>query len=230
MDYKLKLLLMLLMRRLTQTSQPTIKAAVCVLMFMSMTLVETASMQTPNQHGSESHKQRTILFRLKTAMTTLFSPRSRKTKSSFVLSSLKRKPESTANESSKPKKAKKSANVHAIENEPTESRIPRINRVENDFDYAFIPRNAQHENGDPMNLDRELNGTTTIRDDDDDSDAIVAVAMEALDDQITEAEYAAVAKQTWDRLKVAVVDYRGPGGLVENLVDLTKPMTRERTS
>ncbi|KAI2509744.1 hypothetical protein MHU86_4597 [Fragilaria crotonensis] len=79
-----------------------------------------------------------------------------------------------------------------------------------------------------MNLDRELNGTTTIRDDDDDSDAIVAVAMEALDDQITEAEYAAVAKQTWDRLKVAVVDYRGPGGLVENLVDLTKPMTPEK--
>ena len=102
-----------------------------------------------------------------------------------------------------------------------------MNHVVEDHDDAVIQLNAQ-DDANAMNLDRDPNGTITIHDSDDNSDAIVTGAMEALDDQITEAEFQELVTQNWDRLKAAVVQHRGPGGLVENVIDPMEPMTPQK--
>ena len=57
-----------------------------------------------------------------------------------------------------------------------------------------------------------------------------AELMEKLDNEILEAEFAALDKLTWERIKAAVTKYRGPGGRVSNVLYPMENMTPEQRS
>ena len=75
--------------------------------------------------------------------------------------------------------------------------------------------------GDVLSMVHEPNDSIGIHNKET-MDTIEANIMEALADQITEAEVEELATLTWERLKTAVLEYRGPGGMVENLRILWK--------